>query len=317
MTLLLDINKFRTAEILDQDNRFNREVQEMALKQIQTWSQDTAEDPSQKTLSPQEQNALDRRIQFIKNLVQEYLQEWYDVPETEERFDYTPRTNVSPLIKSWNDLVIYFKTFINPIFKSYLDTELQDQDFLNQVGDLVSLGERSDFSDLDKLKEFENNVSNGVYQLIKHLYKPSNLAKEEGAERAENLMIKRERTKKRTKKRAEEVLGLDEEDLDWEEEDMAGLLEGEGKPNRALGLITPSKADEAKFMAKFGGNRSVLGEYAPPDALAPTPSGYATSSTYIPPDAKKATIPFFMKGNGKRGGGSAPQRRPDFALAGL
>jgi hypothetical protein len=160
MYSLVNINKFRNDEILDQDNKYNKEAQELARKLIQTYQQDNQREIPD-TLTPADKAQLDRYINGFKNALDDALREFYED---------TPRTNVSDLINRYNFLVIYFNQNISRSFANYLNSNLQDTETLAKLNVIKDWAKNDLFSDRDAVDKLVDNIRGGVLTRIPHVF---------------------------------------------------------------------------------------------------------------------------------------------------
>jgi hypothetical protein len=118
---IIDINKFRNAEVLNEENLYNDGAQELARKLIETYASDNAK-TNQIQPSPQIQKILDRYITgFLNSVVFQY-----GLLVKGEEF------STDDLITRWNALASFFKSDISPLYSYYVVDKI-DKDIVDYL----------------------------------------------------------------------------------------------------------------------------------------------------------------------------------------
>ena len=123
--VVIDINKFRNKEVLNEDIRDYEGANELARKLIQTYANDNAR--SEDTVpSPQEKTMLDRYLTgFLNSVVFQY-------GNIVRGHTYS----VEELISRWNNLATFFINNINPLYAFYVVDKFSN-DIIERVEQLA------------------------------------------------------------------------------------------------------------------------------------------------------------------------------------
>ena len=106
---MFDFNRYRNAEVLNEENLTNEGAQELARKLIQTYASDNAKSNAIQP-SDSEQISLDRYLTgFLNSVVYEYGGIFSGVG-----------FNPEELITRWNALTTFFVNEINPLYAYYV-----------------------------------------------------------------------------------------------------------------------------------------------------------------------------------------------------
>jgi hypothetical protein len=320
----ININKFRNAEVLDQDNYYNREAQRLAVEQLKIWSGKEEEKKSPLQLTPQDKAKLDKYINRFENAIADKL---YDF-ETED----TNETMTLPkeIIPVWNELVIWFSLNLGIRYKLYLDENLATEQNIDALKQLADYGAKYETRDATQLLQLYNNLRGNLYQRIPYAYTNITENEDERIESQAKRMLKTKKRGERVVDKANDIIELEikeqeleiaklQADLNDDEEDVMALQEAIDaiKEKKAQIQDAPQiqplqeKQPKRKYQKKEkkeGGGRGLprinyqqqYGEIMPPDFLD-TPNNMASSN----PSKVSAGI---------RTAGSV---RPDFTLAGF
>jgi hypothetical protein len=147
---MFDFNRYRNSEILNEDIRDREGANELALKLIQTYANDTAK-TNQEVPSPADQAILDRYITgFLNAVVFEY-----------GKMVRGDEPNVETLITRWNSLATFFNNDINPLYSYYVINKL-DNDIVARIDDLKEWNDRGD----DEEGNLNFNVNKGAMDML-------------------------------------------------------------------------------------------------------------------------------------------------------
>jgi hypothetical protein len=262
---LIDINKFRNAEILDENIRDYEGSNELARKLIMTYANDNAK--SNAVLpSPSQQALLDKYLTgFLNSVVFTY-----GLINKGQEF------NTDELITRWNNLTTYFVNNINPLYNYYVASKL-DNDITTRVKDIYdqNLSLYADYGDVDyglntnALDTLYSYVKNGVLRPIPHAI--INNEDELTSERLEKLNAK-----------LEDRYADSSEDEDGDIPPLlpvapvapvAPVEDGSSSENEELeGLLASGKRKKVVRGKGLVNNKAIKDA-----SLGKTPSGYTTS----------------------------------------
>ena len=303
MYSLVNINKFRNDEILDQDNKYNKEAQELARKLIQTYQQDNQKEMPD-ILSPADKAQLDRYINGFKNALDDALREFYED---------TPRTNVSDLINRYNFLVIYFNQNISRSFATYLNSNLQDTETLAKLNVIQDWAENNLFSDRDAVDKLVNNIRAGVWTRIPHIFFTQTDISQFTGEKEQRKKEREQRKKKQLilKKQQDKLdaEAIRKQKMDLKNAQRAANLAIQqglaianpvGRPKKAPAI--PSQPPSTQPLLPFLQPVPLANQPLPtaqPPTPPPAPPAPPQAPTAKPPPAKTPNTPKKKTGNGK------------------
>jgi len=312
----ININKFRNAEVLDQDNYYNREAQRLAVEQLKIWSGKEEEKPIPIQLTPQDKVKLDKYINRFENAIADKT---YDF-ETEDKNE----TMLLPkeIIPIWNELVVWFSLNLGIRYKGYLDNFLASPANVEAVRQLADYAKQYETRDAPELLNLYNKLRTGVYERIPYAYTNISQNEDDRLIKQAKKQIGRDERKSKIEEKARVV---------YEAEALAAAAKAEADAKKAeleAALAAAATEEERKAIkkelkkererikrlekkaakTKEGGGRGLprinyqqqYGEIMPPDFLD-TPNNMASSN----PSKVSAGI---------RTAGSV---RPDFTLAGF
>ena len=147
---MFDFNRFRNAEVLNEDIRDYEGANELARKLIQTYANDTAK-TNQEVPSASEQAILDRYITGFLNAV---VFEYGKLVRGEE-------PNVETLITRWNSLATFFNNDINPLYSYYVINKI-DNDIIARIDDLKEWNDDGN----DEEGNLNFNVNKGAMDML-------------------------------------------------------------------------------------------------------------------------------------------------------
>jgi len=242
---LIDINKFRNAEILDEDIKDKKGENELARKLIMTYANDNAKSNNVMP-SVSEKNTLDKYITgFLNSVVSTYGDVIKD--------NYF---STDDLITRWNVLTTYFVNSINPLYNYYVINKFSN-DIISRLTDIVDVNENMERENadiqfglnVDALDMLLRYVKGGVlrpipYSLINSADKLS-IARQEELEAMKRDERHRQRRARGEDSNTEDERGEDErgEDEEGEDDDDDGNSGDEG----ALPLV-PYVAPELPYV---------------------------------------------------------------------
>lgn len=268
--VLIDINKFRNAEVLNEDNLYNEGAQELARKLIQTYASDNAK-TNQVQPNPQVQKVLDKYITgFLNSVVFQY-----GLMVKGEEF------STDDLITRWNALATFFKADINPLYSYYVADKI-DKDIVARIKDLKEFNQRAD--DDGNLTYNVNNTAmdllyryalNGVIRAIPYslIYSKDELSQQR-LERVNALEAARNAQEDVSEDEGSPVFSSDSDGSE-------GSLGGMGKPKKKI-------AGKGRLVGK----KKLAYKDA---ALGETPSGYTTSQSYPNKDSVQTVDASYSK----------------------
>jgi hypothetical protein len=166
MTAIIDINKFRNKEILNEDIRYYKGSNELARKLIQTYANDNARSEDI-VPPPQEKAILDKYLTGFLNAV---VFQYGNVARGQSY-------SVEELISRWNNLTGFFVSNINPLYSFYVVDKFSN-DIVSRVEALSRFSRRGDADDAgvngDAIELLLRYVRNGVLRPIpyKLLFSP-------------------------------------------------------------------------------------------------------------------------------------------------
>ena len=277
---IIDINKFRNAEILDEENLYNEGAQELARKLIQTYASDDAK-TNQIQPPPQTQKILDRYITgFLNSVVFQY-----GLLVKGEEF------STDDLITRWNALASFFKTDINPLYSYYVVDKI-DKDIVARIEDLKEFNQRAD--DEGNLTYNVNNTAmdllyryalNGVIRVIPYslIYNKDEISQRR-LDRITQLEDERN-NEDDLPEEGEEETPEEAEASGSDSEGSEGSLGGMGKPKPKKKIAGKGRLEGKKKLAYLDA------------ALGETPSGYTTSQSY----PNKDSVPTVEASYSKKG----------------
>jgi len=213
---LIDINKFRNAEILDEDIKDKKGENELARKLIMTYANDNAKS-NHVMPSVSEKNTLDKYITgFLNSVVSTYG----DVLKG----NYI---STDDLITRWNVLTTYFVNSINPLYNYYVINKFSN-DIISRLTDIVDVNENNERENediqfglnIDALDMLLRYVKGGVLRPIP--YSLINSADKLSIERQERL----EAMKRDERHRQRRARGEDSDTEDERGEEEGGEEEG-------------------------------------------------------------------------------------------
>jgi chemotaxis protein histidine kinase CheA len=312
----ININKFRNAEVLDQDNYYNREAQRLAVEQLKIWSGKEEEKPIPIQLTEGDKAKLDKYINRFENAIADKT---YDF-ETEDKNE----TMLLPkeIIPIWNELVVWFSLNLGIRYKGYLDNFLASPTNVAAVKQLADYAKQYETRDAPELLQLYNKLRSGVYERIPYAYTNITQNEDERLIKQAKKKIKQEERQSKIEEKARVV---------YEEEAVAAAAKEEAAARKAeLEEAAKSAATEEERKAakkelkkererikrlekkaaktKEGGGRGLprinyqqqYGNIMPPDFLD-TPNNMASSN----PSKVSAGLT------------TAGRVRPDFTLAGF
>jgi len=163
-----DINKFRTKEVLDEDNIYNRQALELSKKKVLSMSAQPDVSKPLTTMTDQEKYLLNMHINRFINEIDNELGAFYN---------NVLHYNTGKLINYWNILTIYYKTNVAKTYKTYLDSQIQGEP-VEKVRIIRELAFDSDYIDKNEIAQLYNNMVNSNYEPIRHILYSENDKKE-------------------------------------------------------------------------------------------------------------------------------------------
>ena len=194
---LININKFRNAEILNEDNKYNKMVQEAERKKLLAYKEEV-EIPN--NLSPSDKNMIDRYAQGFLNQLDNYNSDF---------FQRKPEKDLRELISRWNFMVQWFNNNISPQFSQYLYRLISTSETKVKMNTMEQWAKDKEFTDVNEVIRLNEFVQKGIFQRIPHLL----FSKETGIipEKVENKLKKLGRkTLKRKQEEEQQKLIVEE-----------------------------------------------------------------------------------------------------------
>lgn len=154
-----DINAFRTKEILNEDNMYNKQELELIRKQVQSMSANPEVAKPLTTMTDQEKYLLNMHINRFLNEIDSEFNAYYN---------NVLHYNTGKLINYWNILTIYYKTNVSKTYKPYLDSQIQGEP-TEKVEIIRKLAYESDYVDKNEIAQLYNNMVATNYEPIRHI----------------------------------------------------------------------------------------------------------------------------------------------------
>ena len=167
--VLIDINRFRDNEVLDEDNKYRRQENELNRKFILTRTNDLNELRSKKP-TPLVAIAFDKLINnFNKNVISATinLRKNSNNDEEEELSD-----DVTNIIYDWNTLMSFYSNNLYQSFTKTLDDRISTNvniSYLNYLNSKLILYQRDFYSLINAFDTLIINLKNKVYQPVNYL----------------------------------------------------------------------------------------------------------------------------------------------------
>ena len=326
---LININKFRNAEILNEDNKYNKMVQEAERKKLLAYKEEV-EIPN--NLSPSDKNMIDRYAQGFLNQLDNYNSDF---------FQRKPEKDLRELISRWNFMVQWFNNNISPQFSQYLYRLIATPETKVKMNTMEQWAKDKEFTDVNEVIRLNEFLQKGIFQRIPHLLFSKNVSII--PEGVETRLKKLEKKTRKRKVELEEQKSIVEEALKQQgvpkpknpvgrpkkpepvepvEKKAVGRPKKKKEPAKQQDIAEMFKKQAEKAFpeaeeeqplfdleAGFGsGKRHVKnkrkgkgkGERAPYDVGIPTPSGYNTS--FLQPNSKSIRVkkaPYSVLNGGK------------------
>ena len=160
-----DINAFRTREVLDEDNKYRREVLDLTKKKLQAMSVNPDIIRPTANMTDQEKYLLNVHINRFLNEIDSEVESYYNNVDA---------TNSGTLISIWNSLCLYYKSNVSKTYKPYLDSQIQG-DPIDKLRIISQLAIDSDYTDKKEVLQLYNYASSANYEPIRIILYSSQL----------------------------------------------------------------------------------------------------------------------------------------------
>jgi len=141
-----DINAFRTREVLDEDNKYRRQVLDFTKKQLQAMSANPDIIRPTANMSDQEKYLINLQINRFLNAIDDEIDSYYNNVDS---------TNSGNLIPTWNALCLYYKSNVSKSYKPYLDSQIQGEP-IDKLRIISQLAIDSDYTDRKEVQVLLN-----------------------------------------------------------------------------------------------------------------------------------------------------------------
>tara|TARA_R110000868_G_scaffold98032_1_gene269832 strand:- start:50 stop:733 length:684 start_codon:yes stop_codon:yes gene_type:complete len=163
MSNIGNVNKFRTNEILDEDNKYKRQVQEMERKQLLKWAQDPEKVSPYPDLKPNRQYGLTK---LFNDFLEEVDANFEDYQKAEEEMD---DADSGRLLAKWNDFINYYNIYIGKQYKPFVDNLMTENDIPAKMQTISDMAYYYEYRDSDEIGTLADYVYRQVYKPIRHI----------------------------------------------------------------------------------------------------------------------------------------------------
>tara|TARA_R110000868_G_scaffold29555_4_gene109941 strand:+ start:178 stop:1077 length:900 start_codon:yes stop_codon:yes gene_type:complete len=162
MSAVGNINQYRTAEILDEENKYKREIMRNYERQMKLWSGDDADKvEARNVMTDEDKYKLSVFIQNFKNELDGNVEDFYNLSDE--------TTNTGKLLSKWNAFVNFYKTNIDKSFKPYVDSLLSSSDVLRKIRIVSEMANSEDFTDKVEVIQLYTNLLKQNYEAVGHI----------------------------------------------------------------------------------------------------------------------------------------------------
>jgi len=159
-----DINKFRTKEIMEEDNVYNRRVLELEKKKVMSLSIQAEVTKPLTEMTEQEKYQLNLHINRFLNEIDNEIGAYYN---------NVLHYNTGKLINYWNVLCIYYKVNVLKTYKPLLDSQIVGEP-TEKVRVIRNVAIDSDYIDKNEISTLYNYMVATNYEPIRYILYSSN-----------------------------------------------------------------------------------------------------------------------------------------------